>query len=182
MCRILGVALVAAPLFVLAGCHRDRGKSAEVEKSAESLDPSLASHDSTRTLGPGDIRIENADSTIELALIGEKIVTGLGTKVIDKVKRATDTAAVTGTGFGSSIERMVKSTVQTAMSKEVTFPLASFQDVRYEGGRLEFYGTDGKKSRFFQDSHEKGKPISETFRPADAERFVAAFHARKHGT
>lgn len=174
--RFLGVAMLAIPLFVLPSCRHDRG-----ETSQSNVDLKLSSRDTTRLLGPGDIRIENADSTIRLALVGDTIVTGLGQKVLDRVRKETDTAAVKATGLGGSIERMVKSTVQNALGSELSIPLASIQDVRYEDGKLQFIGNDGKPMHLFDDSRRGNRSVSETFATADAQRFVAAFHARKHG-
>jgi len=51
--------------------------------------------------------------------------------------------------------------------------------VRYEAGKLEFFWKDGSRMRLFENANVDKKPVSETFRPQDAERFIAAFKARK---
>jgi hypothetical protein len=76
---------------------------------------------------------------------------------------------------------MVKSTVAGAMSKQIQYPIASIQDVKYENGRLSFYGTNGSRMRIFEDKHDSHPDTSDSFRPEDAQRFIDAFHAKKTG-
>jgi hypothetical protein len=129
-------------------------------------------------LGPGDVRIVTADSGIDLALIGDSISTGLSPYALDKVRRDTDTAKVTGTGFGASIEKMVKGAVAGAIGTRVAFPLSAVKDVRYEGGRLQFEWA-GTPVNLFEHSKVNGRPVLESFPPDDARRFVEAVRARK---
>lgn len=168
--RFLGVAIVTP--FVIAACHNDRRKD-----DPEMADAKMVARDTT-PLRPGDIRIVTESGSIELALLGDSIVTGLGPAVLDKVRDKTDTNAVSGNGFGAGIEKMVKSTVASAMSQQLQYPLSSIKDVRYENGKLEFYYKDGTSMKIFENSKDRGKPVSESFRPEDAQRFVDAVHAR----
>src|SRR5690348_8806356 len=101
---------------------------------------SFVARDTTRPLGPGDIRIANSDSSFELALIGDSLVTGFGPRVLREINDKTDTNKVEGNGFAASIEKMVKGTVANAMSHELKFPLSDISDVKYEDQRLLFYG------------------------------------------
>jgi hypothetical protein len=168
--RTLAAVMLAAPL-VVAACHHDRRADVQGGK--------FTKRDPTRPLGPGDIRIVNTDSSIELALIGDSIVGGLGRKALDEVRSNTDTSDVTGNGVAASIEKLVKGAVADALNQELVYPVSDVKDVRYENGRLEFYSNSGSRLRIFDNSHENGRRVSETFRPDDAERFVAAFRARK---
>lgn len=168
--RLLAVA-IATP-FVVGACHGDRQKD-----DASMPDAKMVARDTTRRLGPGDIRIVTESGNIELALIGDSIVTGLGPELLDKVRDKTDTNN-SGNGIGSGIAKMVKSTVADAMSQQLLYPLASIKDVRYENGKLQFYYKDGTNLKIFDNSHDGGKPVSESFRPEDAQRFVDAVHAR----
>ena len=138
----------------------------------------MVPRDSTRPLGPGDVRIVTESGDIELALIGDSIVTGLGPAAIDRVRDKTDTNAVSGNGLGASIEKMVKSTVASAISKQIQYPLSGVKDVRYENGKLQFSYKDGTNMKIFGNSTDRGKPVSESFHPEDAQRFVDAVHAR----
>lgn len=169
--RCLAVA-IATP-FVVAACHGDRRKN-----DPEMPDAKMVARDTTRTLGPGDIRIVTESGDIELALIGDSIVTGLGPALLDKVRDKTDTNGVSGNGLAAGIAKMVKSTVADAMSQQLLYPLASIKDVRYENGKLQFYYKDGTNLKIFDNSHDRGKPVSESFRPEDAQHFVDAVHAR----
>jgi hypothetical protein len=131
----------------------------------------------TLKLGPGDVRIANMDSTLDLALIGDSISSGLAEKAVAAAREKTDTAAVKGSGFGADIERMVKRTVQSALSTRVAYPLSAVRDVRYDGQRIVFEWNGKQQS--FGKVNVNGKDMMETFSPADARRFVEAVRARK---
>jgi hypothetical protein len=130
------------------------------------------------SLRAGDVRIVTEDSGVDLAMLGDSISTGLSPSVLAKVRRETDTTTVRRSGFGASIERMVKSTVSSAIGTRVSFPLSAVKDVRYEGGAIRFDWT-GKPLSLFDHSNVNGRPVLESFRPADAQRFVDAVMARK---
>jgi hypothetical protein len=174
--RVLILAIVIPLVFVAS---RNRRHRAERAASNNIEDAKLRPRDSTRTLGPGDVRIANVDNSIELALVGDSVITGFGARVLDEVKAKTDTAAVKGSGFAASIEKMVKTTVAGALSHELVFPLRSISDVRYEDGRLQLYDADGSRMRLYENTKVDGRDASMTFSHADADRFIAAFHARK---
>src|SRR4051812_21148514 len=92
-------ALVAASLFStvsLTGCkgHDVRISSGSGGGSVDKA--SFAKRDSTRALGPGDLRVTTTDSVVEVALIGDSLVAGLGASTRNKIKIATDTSAVQG--------------------------------------------------------------------------------------
>jgi hypothetical protein len=164
-----GAALAASLLVV--SCDRS--------SRSDAPNVSLASRDSARTLGPGDVRITNVDSAVEIAVIGDSIVAGFGPRTLEQIRQGTDTSAVTGSGFGADIEKFVKRTVAGALDHEIKFAVADVSDVRYEDGTLRFYNTDGTRMKMFQSMKISNKPVSETFSEHEAERFIAAFRARK---
>lgn len=165
-------ALLGAAAITLAACGRHEQKAS----------PNIVARDTiVRPLAPGDVRIASVDSSIELAVIGDSVVGGFGRKVLDEIKEKTDTSAVTGSGFGASIEKLVKTSVAGALSKQVEYPIASIRDVKYEDGRLEFYAENGSRMRFFESKHDSKPDSANVFRPDDAKQFIDAFHARKSG-
>jgi hypothetical protein len=161
--------LAGVTFLALAGCSR--GESRAV--------PHFVSRDTTHPLAAGDVRIASVDTAIEVGVVGDSVVAGFGKRVLDQIKEKTDTSAVAGSGFGASIEKLVKSSVAGAMSKQIQYPISSIQDVKYENGRLQFYGTNGSRIRIFDDKRDTHRDSSDAFRPADAQRFIDAFHARK---
>lgn len=173
--RRAGVILLT-PLLLAACRHRDRDDSSVAGANAK-----FAARDSTRVLHPGDVQIASKDSAVELAIFGDTIVAGLGKKVLDKVRGETDTASVGGTGLAASIEKSVKSSVASALSHQLLFPVADVSDVKDEGGRLVFYAKNGSKMHLFESS-SRGRENNQTFSEADAQRFIAAFKARKAST
>ena len=171
----LGV-VVAAPL-VIAAC--DRGSTrVRVSSGRDQSDATWSARNPNRHLGPGDVRVTNSDSSVEIAVIGDSIVAGLGPRVIAEIQKSTEPRTA-GNGFGASIEKMVQSTVASAIDKEIKYAIADVQDVRFEDGRLQFFWRDGSRMSIFASSRSNNRPSSETFSEADAQQFIAAFHARK---
>lgn len=168
MRHLLALVLVATALLA---CQRETA-----ERPPE--DARLALRDSALALGEGDVAIVNTDSTIEMAVVGEDIIVRLSDKSMSRIRQETDTSAVSDSGIAGSIERLVKSTVQSALSRQVKYPLAQVSDARYENGEIKLT-VDGKQPRLFGNAKINGKRLMETFRPEDAERFVAAVNARK---
>jgi len=169
-------AIVAVPL-VIAAC--DRGSTrVRVSSGRDRSDATFAERDTNRVLGPGDIRVMNSDSSVEIAVIGDSIVTGFGPRLIAEIQKSTDTNSA-GNGFGAGIEKMVKNAVASALNREIKYAITDVKDVRYEDGKLQFYWKDGSRMKILESTHSNDKPISETFSVADAQRFIAAFHARK---
>ena len=130
------------------------------------------------TLAAGDIRIVTTNGGIDLALIGDSISSGLSPEAIRKVRRETDTTKVSGTGFGSQIEKMVKGSVQGAIGTRVSFPVSAVREVRYDGEKLVFEWS-GEPRRIFDQTKIDGKPLLASFSPDDAKRFADAVNARK---
>ena len=161
----LGIALC-----VLGACRRERERPPE--------DAKLGRRDSALVLGEGDVAIVNADSSVEMAVIGQNIVVRLSDKTMAHIRRETDTSAVRDSGFAGSIERLVKSTVQSALSQQVRYPLAEVTGARYEDGEIKL-DVNGGQPRLFTSTKIGGKRLMETFRREDAERFVAAVNARR---
>jgi hypothetical protein len=168
---IAGTALCA--LLALTACHGEHARQRDQEHDVQ-----VGDRDSL-PLGPGDIRILNADSTVELALVGEKVTSGLSPKMLAQIRSKTSATEDSGSGLGSSISRMVKSAVNTAVAKQVSYPISDIKDVRYEGGRLVFVWKDGKPMNLLEHSNVNGKPVLQSFRPEDAQAFVKAFRTRK---
>lgn len=159
--------LVAGSLVV--GCrHRDDTRFVMRDASAR-----------TDSLGPGDMRIYNADSSVDLVLVGDRITAGLSERVLADVRRSTDSSASTDSGLGGAIATLVKKTVATALSTRVAFPLADLNDVRYDGRRLVFDWKRGRSNDLFSASRVNGRRTDDSFRAPDAERFVEAVRERK---
>jgi hypothetical protein len=155
---------------ILAGCRRDSDRAPENVR--------LAGRDSTLALGEGDVAIVNTDSSVEMAVVGQNIVVRLSDKTMSRVRQETDTSAVRDSGIGGSIERLVKSTVRSALSRQVTYPVRQVNDARYENGEIKLV-VDGRQPALFTNTKVGGRRLMESFRPEDAERFVTAVNARK---
>ena len=131
------------------------------------------------SLGPGDLRVYSADSTLDVLLLGNKISAGLSPKMVAKIRRDLDSSRTTDSGLGGSIASMVKSTVAGAIGTHAEFPLADLKDIRFDNGHFVFDWKSGSNHVLFQDTKVNGKSSSDVFRPEDAQRFIDAVHARQ---
>ena len=172
------LALIAGlPAILLGGCrrHHDDADTGAPTPVVARMRSALNPPDSLRA---GDVRIVTVDSSIDLALLGDTISTGLSPYALNKVRHETDTASVNGSGFAASIEKMVKGAVAGAVGTRAAFPLTAVRDVRYDNGRLQFDWA-GRPVNLFEHTKVNGRPVLEAFRPEDAQRFVDAVRARK---
>jgi len=134
---------------------------------------------SPEALGPGDMRIYNADSSVDLILVGDKILAGLSPKTIAKIQGGLAQSASHDTsGLGASISQMVKKSVAGAIGTHAVFPLSDIRDIRYENEQIVFERKDGSTHRLFGSTRVDGEKVSNTFRQEDAEKFIAAVKAR----
>ena len=175
MTRSLVLIPAAALAFGLTACKsREHADTSDMHVSTRSGSaPAQVLHD-------GDVRITATDNSVDLALIGDSISSGLSQSTLAKVKHDTDTGSVSGSGFGASIEKLVKSKVQSAIGTRVSFPLSAIDSATYEGGAIRFY-SQGKTSKMFNTAKVNNRPLLESFTPADAQRFVDAVRARMPG-
>jgi len=131
----------------------------------------------SRPVGGADVRITTTTAQLDLALVGDTISAGLAPGALATARRETDTATVSGSGLGPSIERLVKSTVQSAVSSRVSFPVSAVKAIRYQNGAIEFEWHE-RPTRLFDQTKVNGKPFLESFAPDDAQRFVNAVRGR----
>ncbi len=180
--------MTALSLAATLGCAGGSDAHGGSESSA-AMDTTSAAHapvSGAPTMGPepgdslaeGDVRIVTTNGGIDLALIGDSISTGLSPQALRTVRTETDTTAVSGTGFGAQIEKMVKGTVQGAVGKRIGFPISEVREVRYDGEKLVFAWA-GEPRKLFDNTKIDGKPLLASFAPEDARRFAAAVNARK---
>ncbi len=171
--RAIQVVLLFAALAFVGNWFRSRFASARHDTHVAALQ---AAPDS---LGPGDLMILNADSTVDLTLAGDRIWAGLSPKMVAKVRADLDTTQHADTGLGGSIAKLVKRSVAGAIGTHAVYRLADLRDVRYENGRLIFDWKSGGHDTMFKNTNVNGDRADDSFRKEDAERFIAAVHARQ---
>ncbi len=131
------------------------------------------------TLGPNDLRIYNADSTVDLILMGNSILAGLSPKMVAKVNGEMASDSGDTSGFSGSISQIVKKSVAGAMGTHAVFPVSEIRDIRYQHGEIVFRWKDGGNHELFGSTMVDGQKVSKTFRADDAQRFIDAVHARQ---
>jgi hypothetical protein len=132
-------------------------------------------------LGPGDLRIYNTDSSVDLTLQGNRILAGLSEKTVARVKSKLDSATRrdSGSGLGASIGQIVRQSVAGAIGTHAVFPLADIRDIHDDNGHIVVDWTDGGHHELFESTKVNGVKASNSFNPDDVRRFVAAVRARK---
>jgi hypothetical protein len=131
------------------------------------------------SLGPGDMRLYNADSSVDIVLMGDKILAGLSAKTVAQIKGSLNDSHTDSTGLGGMISGIVKSSVAGAIGTHAVFPLAELKDIQYQDGRIHVTWADGGDRDLFNGTTVNHQKVSNSFNEADAKRFVAAVRARK---
>ena len=173
-----GATALVAAAFIASACSNKSADRAKDEAPDGGVTVSKSSvpvaQDSLRT---GDVRIVTTNNGVDLALIGDSISSGLSPSTLKKVHDETDTLKVSGSGFGASIEKMVKGTVQGAIGTRVSFHVSAVREARYDGDKIVFVWA-GQPRKIFDNTKIDGKPLLASFAPDDARRFVDAVNAR----
>ncbi len=134
----------------------------------------------TDSLAGGDLRIYSADSSLDIVLKGNQLLTGLSPITVAKVRTDLDTSTAKDTsGIGGSISRIVKQSVAGAIGTHVVYQLADLRDLRYEKGTLIADWKDGSKHDLLGNTKVNGQKASRAFREEDARRLIDAVHARQ---
>ena len=132
------------------------------------------------TLGPGDLRIYNRDSTVDLILRGNQVLAGLSPKTIERIRSEMNKSGKDETsGIGGLIASTVKQTVASAIGTHVVYPVAEISDLRYEGGQLVIEHRGSGETRLFKNVKVDNDREAATFREDDARRFIQAVRARQ---
>jgi len=166
--------LVLLALFFVSGyfIHKRPARSKHTMRIETEVPPPGA-------LAPGDMRIYNRDSSVDVILAGNAILAGLSPKTIAKVKDEVNskTSGET-TGIGGSIAQIVKSSVASAIGTHASYPLNELRDIRYEDETIVFEWKNGDDHELFSNTKVNGQKVSHTFAQEDAERFIAAVKER----
>jgi hypothetical protein len=167
---LIRLALVILAIVIVAGyVKRKRHRDFHVATAA-----------APDSLGAGDLRIYNTDSTVDLVLQGDRILAGLSPKMVEQIKAKIDTStSKDSSGLGASIGNIVKRSVAGAIGTHAAFPLAEVRDLRYVNGQVRFDWTDGRERQIFENTDINGTKASKSFREEDVQRLIAAVRARK---
>ena len=132
-------------------------------------------------LAPGDLRIFNEDSTVDVILAGDRISAGLSAQKLQAVREDLARSSAKDTsGLGGSIAQLVKSTVADKLGIRAVYPVADIADMRWDAGRILVTWTDGKESTLLGDNIRiDNDRNANRFRREDAERLIAAVRARR---
>ncbi|MGH7670172.1 MAG: hypothetical protein ACRENQ_11840 [Gemmatimonadaceae bacterium] len=171
--RAIQLALLVVALAFVGNWFRTRFARSGRDVHVSALEPPPDS------LGPGDVMVLNTDSSVDLILAGDRIWAGLSPKTVSKIRHDMDTSQHADTGLGASIADLVKKKVAGAIGTHAVYRLAALRDVQYENGRLIFDWKSGGHDTMFRNVMVNGDRADDSFRQEDAQRFIAAVHARQ---
>jgi hypothetical protein len=135
---------------------------------------------SVETLAPGDVRIFNIDSSVNLILRGDDVLAGLSPQMRDKITQEIAQSTTDDTaGFGGAVANMVRTTVASAIAHHAVVPVRDIREIQYEDGQLILVRNNGRRFALLEDVKTDGEKISRTFAREDALRFMEAVRARK---
>lgn len=179
--RLIRFGLVAVAIIIVARWLSQR-TSAAVKTAVRSADVRIQSEaPAAATLGPGDAQIFSRDSSVNLILQGDKILAGLSPQTVAKIRADLEKSGATDdtSGLGGSIAQFVKKTVADKIGTHVVYSLADIRDIHYENDEIVLEDLKGNRKRMFGNVKVNKHPVSESFPPEDAQRFVELVRARK---
>lgn len=166
---LVGVAIVVVGLWFARRTPRPSNLRIQSEAPA------------AESLAPGDVQIFSRDSSVNLILKDDNVLAGLSPRTVAKIRAELESSARTDdtTGLGGSIAQFVKKTVADKIGTHVVHPITEIRDIRYEDGEIVIEDARGNKTRLFSSVKVNKQPLSKSFLPEDAQRFVEAVRARK---
>ena len=170
--RLIKAGLVlAAVVLVLAWVRRKSPVRGDFRVQSEAP--------AAEALGPGDLRVFNQDSSVNLILQGANVLAGLSPKTVERIRSEMQQSMADDTaGLGGSIAQMVKKTVAGAVGTHAVYPVRNMREIEYRDGRIVITRRDGSTDELFSSIKKDEQRMSETFSPEDARRFVEAVRAR----
>lgn len=137
----------------------------------------LPSDSTPLVLDSTDLMITNADTSMELGVVGDKVVMRISQHLREQMRRAMDSAS-NRSGIGASIARMALGKVGEMLNHRLEYAVADIDSVDYTGDRLVFhYKTE--QAMTFEKFNSDHRPVLESFKSEDAMHFVEVFRAHK---
>lgn len=193
--RAIKLGLVgAAVLVVMAwiGTKRSDRTEVRIEHPDVHVDPeprgdaradARAGPERTRSvdaLAPGDVRIFNIDSSVNLILRGDEVLAGLSPQMREKItQQVTQSTSDDTAGFGAAVANVVRSTVASAIGTHAVYPVRDIRDIEYRDGHIVIVRNSGRPVELLGNVKSDGEEVSRTFAREDALRFVEAVRARR---
>jgi hypothetical protein len=159
-------------LFALAVLFSSTLASADDGKHGVSI--TFNSDDPNTVIGPrrnvreAKLAITTKDGSTALLLMNDVVAVQLTDKTIANVKAKDD---------DSILEELLASGVQVMLKRAVEYPIAHIRAVELRDGVLTM--VNDRNQPLFTDVKINGANVLRSFSPADAARFVNAFHAAR---
>lgn len=171
--RVVQLGLIAIVVALVATWVLRR-MSGPVEVTMQTEAPAI------ETLGPGDLQIFNADSTVDLILKDDKIYAGLSPQTIARVREKLARSGDRDTsGLGAGIAQFVKQQVAEKIGTRAVYDINDMRDMRYDDGRILIEWRRGGEDQLLGNVKVDDNRASNRFRREDAERLIAAVKERQ---
>ncbi|MEO6778510.1 MAG: hypothetical protein ABI194_03580 [Gemmatimonadaceae bacterium] len=171
-----GVAVPVLLLLIAVGCQRS--DTSRAESSGTLSDASLRA---SRRVSGDSIVIRSKDGTMDLGLVHDTVFMGLSDSVLAlaRADMARDTEETSK--FAATVERFVKRKVGAALETRLRYPLSDLDSATYKDGAIRF-AYRNRRSMAFEDVAQNGHKSTQSFLPADAQRFVATVNSAIRAT
>jgi hypothetical protein len=175
--RLLQIGIVMVGLLVIGSwAYRKVGVRERVQFEM----PAAPATETSRALGPGDLRIYSLDSAVAVTLSGDRLLAGLSEKTTAEVRSRMERESSRDTsGLGGAIAGMVKRTVATAIGTQMVYPLAEIREVRFDDGYIVLEKDGGGTTRLFENVKVDGSRENGRFRAEDVRSLNAALLQRR---
>lgn len=155
-----------------------------VDRRAESRSPDVGittDVPAVTELGPGDARLFNVDTTVELILRGHQMLAGLAPKMVERIRSEIKSSGPKqDEGIGGAIAAAVKEQVADKIAIHVEYDIRDIEDIRYEDNRIVVQWKTGKEQELFGSVQRDGRRgDANNFRRDEALRFIELVKARQ---
>ena len=133
----------------------------------------------TSDLGPGDARLFNVDTTVELILRADKMLVGLSARKIEEIRAQINKPDTKGdaSGLGAAIAKTVKEQVADKIAIHAEYDVRDIDRMWIEDHQIVVQWRNGKKETMF--GSVKVDKDRATFHVEEAQRFIELVNARK---
>lgn len=130
-------------------------------------------------LGPGDARLFNVDTTVELVLRADRMLVGLSSKKVEEIRAEINKVDAKGdaSGLGAAIAATVKEQVADKIGIHAEYDVRDIDQIWIENHQIVIQWKSGKKETMF--GSVKVDKNRATFHIEEAQRFIELVKARQ---
>ena len=172
--RLVQLLLIAVSLGIVVAFFADRrDQRSDRDMSLTTDVPAMSD------LGPGDARLFNVDTAVELILRRDKLLVGLSPKKVEEIRAQINKpgSGSDASGLGAAIAATVKEQVADKIGIHAEYNVLDIDQMWIENHQIVIKWKNGKQETLF--GSVKVDKDRATFDIAEAQRFIELVNARK---